>query len=129
MKREMEAYLVLLHLVSQGWATFPEMKKILGWKEPGFRRGQAIDIVGHINQKLIQLSEEWGEPIPRINAFLFYKNGTCTDYICENIKNIFGGDDGQQPTPIQIAELATKIATYENWDQVIETFRKDAFGE
>ena len=126
MKREMQAYLVLLHLVSQGWATFPDMREILGWEEPGFRRGQARHIVAHINQKLIQLSEEWGEPIPRINAFLFYKDGTCTDYICENI---FGCDEGQQPSPRQIADLAKKIATYENWDQVIETFRKDAFGE
>ena len=75
---------------------------------------------------LTPVSEEWGEPIPRINAFLFYKNGTCTDYIC---KNIFGCDDGQQPTPLQIAGLAKKIETYEKWDQVIETFRKDAFGE
>ena len=28
---------------------------------------------------------------------------------------------------IQIAEYAKKIATYENWDKVVEAFRKDAF--
>ena len=121
MKREMEAYLVLLHLVSQGWATLPDMKKILGWKEAGFRKGHATKILAHINHKLIQLSEEWGEPIPRINAFVFYKNGTCTDYIC---KDIF---DGEQPSPHQMAEFAKAIATYENWQNVIKAFREDAF--
>ena len=124
MKREMEAYLVLLHLVSQGWATFADMKKILGWEEPGFRQGHAKNIVAHINEKLIQLSEDWGEPIPRINAFLFRQDGNCTDYICENI---FGCDDGLQPSPRQIAEYATAIATYENWQNVIKAFRDDAF--
>ena len=29
----------------------------------------------------------------------------------------------------QIAEYAKKIATYENWDKVIEAFQKDAFSD
>ncbi len=31
MKREMEAYIVLLHLVSQGWAKFADIRDQLGW--------------------------------------------------------------------------------------------------
>ena len=31
MKREMEAYIVLLHLVSQGWATFKDIEYLVGW--------------------------------------------------------------------------------------------------
>ena len=103
MKREMEAYLVLLHLVSRGWATLPDIKKILGWKEHGFRQGHATKILAHINHKLIQLSEEWGELIPRINAFIFYKDGTCTDYIRDNIF------EGKQPSPAKLRNMPKRL--------------------
>ena len=122
MKREMEAYVVLLHLVSQGWATFRDIQDILGWET--WKQAVAINIVAYINAKLPDLSEEWGEDIPMINVFMFNRNGKCTSYVCQEI---FGCDEGEQPTPRQIAEYAKKIATYENWDKVLEAFRKDAF--
>ena len=122
MKREMEAYIVLLHLVSQGWATFTDIRDLLGWKI--FKMGVAFNIVAHINEKLPALSKEWGEEIPHINAFVFNKDGGCSGYICANI---FGCDDGEQPSPLQIAEYAKKIATYPNWDKVLEVFRDEAF--
>ena len=46
--------------------------------------------------------------------------------MCENI---FGCEEGEQPSARQIAEYAKKIATYPNWDQVLEVFRQDAFSE
>ena len=124
MKREMEAYIVLLHLVSQGWATFSDIRDLLGWEI--FKQAEARRIVAYINSKLPALSEEWGEDIPRINAFMFNRRGKCTSYVCEEI---FDCDDGEQPTPLQIAEYTKKIATYENWDKVVEAFRKDAFSD
>ena len=124
MKREMEAYIVLLHLVSQGWATFRDIQDILGWKT--WKQAVAINIVAYINSKLPELSEEWGEEIPQINVFMFNLDGECTSYVCEKI---FGRDEGEQPSPRQIAEYAKKIATYENWDKVLEVFRKDAFSD
>ena len=125
MKREMEAYIVLLHLVSQGWATFADIRDLLGWDI--FKMGVALSIIAYINEKLIALSEEWGEDVPHINAFMFITgSGECSSYICENV---FGCDDGEQPSPRQIAEYAKKIATYENWDKVVEAFRKDAFSD
>ena len=125
MKREMEAYIVLLHLVSQGWANFSDIRDLLGWEF--FKQAQAQRIIAHINNKLPKLSAEWGEDIPRINAFMFITgSGECSSYICENV---FGCDEGEQPSPRQIAEYAKRIATYENWDQVVEAFRKDAFSD
>jgi hypothetical protein len=124
MKREMEAYIVLLHLVSQGWATFRDIQDILGWET--WKQAVAINIVAYINSKLPALSEEWGEDIPQINVFMFNLDGECTSYVCEEI---FGCDEGKQPSPRQIAEYAKKIVTYENWDKVVEAFRKDAFSD
>lgn len=123
MKREMEAYIVLLHLVSQGWATFGDIRYLVGWDV--WKQSEAIRIMAHINQKILDLSEQWDEDIPPINVFMFDQFGNCTRYVCQEI---FECDDGQQPTPLQIAEYAKKIATYENWDQVLDVFRKEAFG-
>ena len=73
------------------------------------------------------MSAEWGEDIPHINAFMFITgSGECSSYICENI---FGCDDGEQPSSRQIAEYAKKIATYENWNKLVEAFRKEAFSD
>ena len=125
MKREMEAYIVLLHLVSQGWANFSDIRDLLGWER--YKMAEAQRIIAHINNKLPKLSAEWEEDIPHINAFMFITgSGECSSYICENV---FGCDEGEQPSPRQIAEYAKKIATYENWDKVVEAFRKDAFSE
>ena len=122
MKREMEAYIVLLHLVSQGWATFTDIRDLVGWDI--WKQSEAQRIVAHINKKLPALSKEWGEEIPHINAFVFNRFGKCTSYICENV---FDCDDEKQPSPLQIAEYAKKIASYENWDKVLEVFRDEAF--
>ena len=55
---------------------------------------------------------------------MFNRHGECSAYIREKI---FGCDEGQQPSPLQIAEYAKKIATYENWDKVLDVFREEAF--
>ena len=123
MKREMEAYIVLLHLVSQGWASFADIMHLLGWKH--YYQMNAQRIVAHINNRLPKLSEEWGEEIPRINAFVFITgSGKCSSYICEHI---FGLAEGRQPSARQITEYAKKIADYPNWDKVLEVFREEAF--
>ena len=84
MKREMEAYIVLLHLVSQGWASFADIMHLLGWKR--YYQMNAQRIVDHINKKLPVLSEAWGEDIPQINAFVFITgSGKCSSYICKHI--------------------------------------------
>lgn len=122
MKRQMEAYIVLLHLVSQGWAKFSDIRDLLGWER--FRNGHAQLIIAHINNKLPTLSEEWDEEVPHINAFMFNRHGKCSAYVCENI---FDCDEGEQPSQLQIAEYAKKIATYKNWDKVLKVFRDEAF--
>ena len=123
MKREMEAYIVLLHLVSQGWANFADIMHLLGWDF--YKMAHATRIVAHINERLPELSKEWGEEIPHINAFMFITgSGECSDYIRNNV---FDCDEGEQPSPRQIAEYAKKIAAYPNWDKVLEVFREEAF--
>ena len=122
MKREMEAYIVLLHLVSQGWATFRDIRHLVGWDV--WKQAAAIRIMAHINQKILALSEAWDEDIPRINAFMFDRHGKCSDYVCAEI---FGCEEGQQPSSRQIVEYAQKVTTYPNWDKVLEVFRDAAF--
>jgi hypothetical protein len=85
----------------------------------------AIQIVDHINTKLPDLSKEWGEDIPQMNAFMFLTDsGECSDYTCENV---FGCKEGEQPSARQIAQYAKRIADYPNWDKVLAVFREDAF--
>ena len=124
MKREMEAYIVLLHLVSQGWGKFADIRDLLGWEI--YKQAEAQRIVAHINHKLPKLSEAWGEEIPQINAFVFRRDGRCTSYIRENV---FGCEEGEQPSARQIAEYAKKIADYPNWDKVLAVFREAAFSK
>ena len=122
MKREMEAYIVLLHLLSQGWAKFSDIRDLLGWDF--FKMGVAISIIGHIDSKLSSLSEEWEEDVPHINAFMFLTDsGECSDYICDTVF----GHPGEQPSPREVAQYAKKIAAYPNWDKVLEVFRNEAF--
>lgn len=123
MKREMEAYIVLLHLVSQGWAKFSDIRDLLGWER--YRQGHGQSIIAYINERLPELSKEWGEEVPHINAFMFLTDsGECSYYICQNV---FGREDGQQPSPRQVVKYAQKIASYPNWDKVLEAFREEAF--
>ncbi|RKU23376.1 hypothetical protein C6503_02900 [Candidatus Poribacteria bacterium] len=106
----MDAYIIMLHLRSQGWERF--------YGEMARHR------VGHINTMIMYLSEEWGEDIPRINAFVFTGVTECTSYIC---KHVFRKDDGEQPDPKGIAEHAAKIAAYPKWDKIVEILRREAF--
>ena len=57
---------------------------------------------------------------------MFEDPGKCSKYVCPEV---FGCDYKVQPTPLQIAEYAKKITTYENWNKVVEAFRKDAFSD
>ena len=68
-KFKMNAYVILLHLRSQGWTNTAEIWKLLGWDQ--FYNGMALQSYGHINEMLMYLSEQSGEDIPRINAFVF----------------------------------------------------------
>ena len=115
-------YQIMLHLRSQGWTNFTEIWKLLGWER--FYSEMARHRVAHINYMIMYLSEQWGEDIPRINAFVFTKETECTSYIC---KHVFGKDEGEQPTPKEIAEHAAKIAAYPKWDEIVEILRREAF--
>ena len=94
MKREMEAYIVLLHLVSRGWATFKDIEHLVGWDV--WKQVEAKRIMAHISHKILDLSEAWDEDVPRINGFMFNRFGKCTSYVCEEI---FGCDEAEQPPP------------------------------
>ena len=119
---KMGAYIIMLHLRSQGWTNFTEIRKLLSWER--FYGEMARQRVGHINTMLMYLSEQWGEDIPRINAFVFTGVTKCTSYVCENV---FGKDENVQPDPKEIAEHAAKIAAYPKWDEIVEILRREAF--
>ena len=121
-KMKMHAYVIMLHLRSQGWTNFTELYKLLGWARP--KNHYTKNCLGHINNTIDYLREEWGEDIPKINAFAFTGETECTSYICENV---FGNEDGSQPRPKEVAEYAAKIAAYPKWDQVIAFLRREAF--
>ena len=124
MEKQMEAYIVMLHLVSQKAAQFTDFRDLLSWDE--FDGDEALQILKHINQRLLALSKEWDEEIPRINAFVFKEKGTCPAWVGQYI---FGTEKGKQPTPRQIADYANRIHSYEKWDKVLDVFRREAFGE
>ena len=121
-RKPMEAYVVMLHLVSQKRAKFTDIRDLLFWDV--WKQAEAIRVMAHINHRLLDLSEEWGEEIPRINTFMFEKEGFCTSYVCENI---FKTEQGNQPRPRQIAEYADAIYFYDKWDKVLDVFRQEAF--
>ena len=118
----MEAYIMMLHLVSQKWAYLTDIKDLLFWEK--FELSGAVKVLEYINDKITELSDEWGEVIPFINMFVFKKEGSATTWVCEHF---FDKDYEKQPTPQQIAEYAAKIGAYENWDNVLKQFRKEAF--
>ena len=120
---KMHAYVIMLHLRSQGWTNFTEIRKLLGWKR--FKQAVAIDSVGHINHTIMYLSEQWGEDIPRINAFVFTGVTESTDYICKNVFGTSGKEE--QPRSKEIAAHAGKIAAYPKWDKIVEILRREAF--
>ena len=120
---KMDAYIILLHLRSQGWTNFTEIRKLFCWDN--FKMGLAIGSVGHINAMIMYLSEQWNEDIPRINAFLFTQEGKHTDYVC---KEVFGtSGEEEQSDPQETAKYAAKITAYPKWDKVVEELRREAF--
>lgn len=121
LKYPTEAYSVMLHLVSHKTAQFTDIRVLSFWDQ--WKQSEAIRIMAHINHRLLELSNEWGEDIPRINAFMFDRKGMCTSYVCQDV---FKLPEGEQPTPRQIAEYAKIIYTYPKWDKVLEVFRQEA---
>ena len=121
-KTKMCAYIILLHLRSQGWTNFTEIRKLFCMDH--FKIGLAIGSVGHINKMIRYLSKKWGEDIPTINAFCFTKETECSSDICEKV---LPKRKGEQPRPKEIAEYAAKIAAYPKWDKVVEELRREAF--
>lgn len=119
--KPVEAYIVMLYLVCHKSGQFTDIQALSFWDQ--WKQSEAIRVMAHINHRLLELSNEWGEDIPHINAFMFYGNGMCSSYVC---KHIFQLPEGEQPTHRQIAEYAKAIHTYPKWDKVLEVFRKEA---
>ena len=108
----MHAYVVMLHLVSQGHINFTEMRKVLCRKSPG---SYYIQILAYLVKEIDRLEREWGENIPPITALVFNTNGTAPKWARETLT----GNSETQPTLQQIAELATSVAAYDKWDKVL----------
>ena len=121
-KIKMDAYIIMLHLCSQGWTKTTEIWKLLGWNQ--YLQQKARHRYAYINHMILHPSELWNEDIPRINAFIFLKDGKCLDY---PHKHIFRKNNGEQPTRKEIDEYAAKIAAYPKWDEIVEIFRREAF--
>lgn len=122
--KPMEAYIIMLHLVFTKKAKFTDIRDLLLWDQ--WKQSEAIRIIAYINQRIIKLSNEWDEEIPRINAFMLNRHGKHTSYVCREIFNL--PDDGTQPTPEQSNAYAESIENYTKWDLVLEVFRKEAMG-
>ena len=112
----MHAYVVMLHLVSQGYSDFTEIRKVLCRESPG---SYYITILDHIFRKLQGLEETWGESIPSITALVFNTDGRAPKWTCE----ILTGDGETQPTAKQIAELSASVVAYDKWDKVLKAFK------
>ena len=115
----MHAYVVMLHLVSQGYSDFTEIRKVLCRERDG---NYTFTILRHIFDKIEELEKEWSESIPRINALVFIKDGIATEKGCRHLS----GHINVQPTPKQVAEFAASVAAYDKWDKVLKAFREDA---
>ena len=109
----MHAYVVMLHLVSQGHINFTEIRKLLCRKSPG---SYYIQILAYLVKEIERLKREWDESIPPITALVFNTNGTAPKWARE----VLTGESEKQPTLQQIAELAASVATYDKWDKVLE---------
>ena len=109
----MHAYVVMLHLVSQGHINFTEMRKVLCRESPG---SYYIRILAHLVKEIGRLEQEWGESIPPITALVFNTKGTAPKWASK----VLTGDSETQPTLQQIAKLAASVAAYNKWDKVLE---------
>ena len=63
----MHAYVIALHLVSQGYSDFTELKELLCLDYYG---NYYANVLARIIRKMEQLEEEWGESIPPITALV-----------------------------------------------------------
>ena len=109
------AYVVLLHLVSQGYSTFIEMADLLCIDRSGQYK---IKILAYIVNGIKHLEELWDESIPPITALVFVEHERASEWSCEYLT----GDGTKQPTLQQIAALAASVAAYDKWDKVLEAF-------
>ena len=109
----MHAYVVMLHLVSQGHINFTEMRKVLCRESPG---SYYIQILAYLVKEIERLKREWDESIPPITALVFNTNGTAPKWARE----VLTSDSEKQPTLQQIAELAASVAAYDKWDKVLD---------
>lgn len=123
--KPMEAYVVMLHLVFTKEATFTDIRDLLLWDQ--WKQSEAIRIIAYINQRILKLSDEWDEEVPRINAFMLDRHGKHTSYVCREIFNL--PDDGNQPTSEQSNAYKKFIENYPKWDLVLEVFREEAMRE
>ncbi|RKU10884.1 hypothetical protein C6503_19560 [Candidatus Poribacteria bacterium] len=112
----MHAYVVMLHLVSQGYSDFTEIRKVLCRESAG---SYYITILEHIVRKIEVLEEKWSESIPPITALVFNTDGRASQWTCE----ILTGDGAVQPTAKQVAKLAASVAAYDKWDKVLKALK------
>lgn len=112
----MHAYVVMLHLVSQRYSDFTEIRKVLCRESVGT---YYITILDDIVKKIGSLEEAWGETIPPITALVFNTDGRASKWTCE----ILTGDGDVQPTAYQVAKLAASVAAYDKWDEVLKALK------
>ena len=112
----MHAYVVMLHLISQGYSDFTEIRKVLCRESVGT---YYITILDYIFKKLQGLEEAWGEIIPPITALVFNTDGRAPKWTCK----VLTGNGETQPTAKQIAELAASVAAYDKWDKVLKALK------
>ena len=112
----MYAYVVMLHLVSQGYSDFAEIRKVLCRESAG---SYYITFLEHIVRKFKGLEEAWDETIPPITALVFNTDGRVSQWTCE----VLTGNGDVQPTAKQIAELAASVAAYDKWDKVLKALK------
>ena len=106
----------MLHLISQGYTDFKELKELL---DLDYHGSYYALLLGRIVRKIAELEEEWGESLPPITALVFRADGTATAWVCETLT----GNSTTQPTAKQIAELKASVAAYDRWDEVLKALR------
>ena len=100
----MHAYVVMLHLASQGYTTFVEMREVLCRETAG---SYYIVILDYIVKKIEQLEEEWGEGHPARSRLSFSIRMVARGNGCARELT---GDSTVQPTLQQIAKLTASVA-------------------
>ena len=115
----MHPYIVVQHLVSQGYTDFTELRELLSFS---YYDTYYTDLLERIGRKMTELETHWGESIPPITALVFKADGTATESACQALT----GNSTTQPTAKQIAKLAASVAAYHRWDDVLNAFRSNS---